>query len=369
MPSARNFGLLTVVRQAAAGTAASTAAGGYSMPIVSGMVGPTKEWGDLPRQGNSMARLGQFAQRAAVGGTVTVLANPESLGLLLYNAMGSELALGTPAGGVTPHTFVMADAWPGQLTVWASLASGTDADVWRFRDAQISRLQIQGSSGENLAVEVEFVAKHYTKTATGSAGWPTAYNTSTGTRATDVLQGAEPRFKFIGSTVQMSPDSAALGPATSTEQFTWEVARDPAIKYGPSLTPAVLSPDRMVNFSIQQNYESSEFGWTFLEDAYIAAINGNPDQGRPKGKFDIVSGVHPAGAGSGSLRMVSGGGAALPTTVNVQQNWEYGTSRPEASGSPDIIAMTMDGICSVPAAGTSETTVILNSARTTLYST
>ena len=373
MASARNFGLLTIVKQATAGTAMTTAASGYSMPIISGMVGPTKEWGDLPRMGNTMARLGQFAQRAAVGGTVTVLATPESLGLLLYAAMGSELTLGTAAGGVTPHTFVMADTWPATgFTVWASLASGSDADVWRFRDAQVARLQISGSSGENYAVEVEFVAKHYTKTATGASGWPTAYNTSTGTRATDVLQGAEPRFKFITSNTLLDSDSATPTVASATESFTWEVDRAPAIRYGPSLTPAVIAPDRMVNFSVQQNYESSEHGWEFLEDAYLAAINGNPDQARPKGSFDITAGVHPTGASSGSLRIISGGGTALggaSPVISIKQNWEYGTTRPDASGTPDIIQLSIDGICSAPSDGSTETAALLSSARTTLYST
>ena len=362
MPGARNFGLLTIVRQPVAGTAVTDATGGYSMPIISGMVGPSKEWGELPRSGNLMTRLGRFAQRAQVGGTVTVMAHPEALGLLLYGVMGSELALGTPAGGTTPHTFVMADAWPSQFTVWASLASGSDADVWRFRDAQITRMQIQGSSGENLAVELEFVAKHYTKTAAGAAGWPTGYSGAA------VLEDATPRFKYIGTQVKMDSDTAVPILMDNVESVTWEVDRDPEIRFGSSLTPSVFAPDRMVNFSAEANYDPAQLGWDFIEDAYLQALAGNPDQSTPTGSYDVTFGVHPTGSAQ-SLRIVSGGGATLPTTVAVQQNWEYGVNRPDASGDPSLISYTLDGVMASPAAGTTESTVILNSARTTKYDT
>jgi hypothetical protein len=374
MPPIRNFGLLTINKQTAEGTPAPDAVGGYSMPITSGMLGPTAEFGDLPRSGNSLVRQGRYKQRISVGGTVTVLATPEPLGLLLYLCMGSELAIGTPAGGLTPHTFVMADAWPGPCTVWASLGSGSDADVWRFRDSYISRLRITGTSGGIYTVDLDFVSKHYTKTAAGAAGFPTGYNNA------GVLLPVEPRFKYIGSQIRMDSDSAVPTLMDNAETIEIEIDRNPEVRYGPSLTPTVIAPDRMVNFNADVMYSTGAGGtgitafdrqaWNFLEDAYLSALGADPDQTTPTGSFDVTFGEHP-GAPSpsgGKLRVVSGGGATLPTTVNVQQNWEYGVNRPDASETPAIVTYRLDGTMKAPAAGTSEITAILNSAKAALYS-
>lgn len=361
MTAIRNFGLLTLVKQDVAGTAETDATGGYSMPIVSGMIRPSKEWDDLPRAGNSMIRQGRFPTRATVGGTVTVLATPNSLGFLLYNAMGTELALGTPANGVTPHTFTMADNWPSQLTAWASLGSGSDADVWRFKDAQITRLQIQAASGGNALVELELVAKHYTKTAAGASGWPANYN------AAAVLDDAEPRFKFIGSQVGLDSDGATVTMTNNVESITLEINRDPEIRYGTTLTPSTFAPDRMVNFSAELVYDSAQHGWDFIEDAYLAALAGNPDQSTPTGAFDVTLGVHPSGSFE-SFRVVSGGGATLPTTVTVERNWEFGVDRPDASGDPSLTSYTLDGVLRDPALGPSEIAVVVKNTVATLYS-
>lgn len=362
MTAIRNFGLLGIVLQDTAGAAETALTGGYAMPIVSGGVRPVKEYGDLPRAGSSMARLGRFTQRANVGGTVTVLAHPEALGLLLYGAMGSELALGTPAGGVTPHTFVMADNFPQQFTIWSSIGSGSDADVWQFKDAQITRLQIGMTSGENATVEMDIIGKDYRKLGAGLAGWPGGV-APTGA----ILEDATPRFKMIGSQVKLDSDGAVPVAGTNVESFTFEVNRDVATRYGTALTPQIFAPDRMVNFSAEVTYDSAQFGgWEFIEDAYISGYNATPDQSVPTGAFDVTAGVHPTGA-TQSLRIVSGGGATLPTTVSIQQNWNYGVDRPEASGDPDIVGFTLDGVCTAPTVGTTEATVILNSARAGKY--
>lgn len=356
-----------VKNQAAAGTAETTTTGGYGMPIIDGNISPNKEYGDLPRQGSSMLRLGRYAQRATVGGTVTLLAHPEALGLLLYNALGTELAVQT-VGGATVHTFIMNDAWPGQMTVWARLSSGADEDTWRFRDACISRLQIQGTSGENLQVEVEFVAKHYTKL---SAGLPAGYT----------LEDEDPRFKYIGTTARLDSDSAVPVIMSNAESITFEVARDPEVRYGSQLTPSVYAPDRMVNFSANVMYDTGaggsgatafdKQGWAFIEDAYLAALDGDPDQSTPTGSFDVTFGRHPLDAAR-YLRVVSGGGPVgvsnLPTVVTPQQNWHYETTRPAASGSPTLIGYDLNGVAARPAAGPSEATVVLANDRATLYS-
>jgi hypothetical protein len=372
MPPIRNFGLLTVNKQATEGTPAADATGGFSMPITGGMLTPAAEFGDLPRSGYSMARQGRFKQRVSVGGTVSVLAHPEAMGLLLYLCMGSELALGTAVAGLTPHTFVMADAWPGPATVWASLGSGADADVWRFRDSYISRLRITGQSGGIYAVDLDFVGKHYTKAAAGSAGFPANYN------AANVLMQAEPRFKYIGSQIRMDSDSAVPTLMDNTELIEIEIDRNPAVRYGPSLTPTVIAPDRMVNFNAEVMYSTGaggsgvtafdRRGWEFLEDAYLSALGADPDQSTPTGSFDIQFGEHPATPSAGKLRFVSGGGATLPTTVTIQQNWEYGVNRPDASDTPDITTYRLDGTMKIPAVGTTELTAVLHAARATLYS-
>ncbi len=364
MPASRNFGLLIVKRQAAVGTAETSGTGGYGMPVMDGAVSPQKEFGDLPRQGNSMLRLGRFAQRATVGGTVSMMCHPDALGLLLYNVMGGELAVAV-VGTKTKHTFVMADTWPGPLTIWSSIGSGSDADVWRFRDAQVSRLSIEGTSGENLMVECDFIAKHYTKLA---AGLPSGY----------ALANETPRYKYIGSKVRLDTDSAVPTLMDNVESFTFEVNRDPEVRYGPTLTPSTFAPDRQVNFSAAAYYDTGsggtgltaydKQGWSFLEDAYLAALDGDPDQSTPIGSFDVTSGRHPIDTDDVGLRIVSGGGAALPTTVAVQQNWNYETSRPSASGQPSLIEYDMNGVVARPAAGSTEATVVLTNSVVALYS-
>ena len=364
MPASRNFGLLIAKRQATAGTPETTGTGGYAMPVMDGAVSPQKEFGDLPRQGSTMLRLGRFAQRAQVGGTVSMMAHPTSLGLLLYNVMGTELAVAV-SGGLTKHTFTVSDTWPGPLTIWSSIGSGSDADVWRFTDAQVSRLSIQGASGENVMVEADFIAKSYTKL---SAGLPTGYT----------LEDEDPRYKYIGSKVRLDSDSAVPTLMDNVESVTWEVNRDPEIRFGPSLTPSTFAPDRQVNFSASAYYDTGsggagvtafdKRGWEFLEDAYLAALDGAPDQGTPSGSFDVTFGRHPIDPDDPGLRLVSGGGAALPATVAVQQNWDYETSRPTASGTPTLIEYDMNGVVKRPAAGSTETTVVLINDRATLYS-
>lgn len=363
MTGARNFGLLTLKKQAVVGTPETAATGGYSFPIVDGGLSPDTDTGDLPRQGSSMQRLGRFVQRHPIQGTVSVLCNPEGLGMLLIGAMGSELALGTPAGGITPHTFVMADTWLFPMTVWDSRASGSDADVWRYSDAYITRLQIAGSSGENFIAELEIVAQDFTKTAAGAAGWPTGYNDAA------VLQGADPRFKFIESQIKLSPDDNTPDLYDNVEDITFEINRDPALRYGSKLTPTVISADRLVNLSVGITYDNAQGAWQWLEETFLegGAYGGAPSQDMPLGSLDITAGVHPSGNAS-TLRIVSGGGTTLPGTVAIQQNFEYVADRPDASGEPDIIEQTLDGQLVAPTVGTTEVTVILGSARATLYS-
>lgn len=363
MPAARNFGLMVVKRQAVAGVAETTTTGGYGMPIIDGGLSPNKEFGDLPRQGSTMTRLGRFAQRATIQGTVTLMAHPEALGLLLYNVMGAELAVAV-SGTKTKHTFVMADSWPGPLTVWERRASGSDGDTWRFRDAQVARISIMGTSGENVMVECDFIAKHYTKP---SAAMPSGY----------LLEDASPRFKYIGSVIKLDSDSAVPTIMDNTESVTFEVNRDPEVRYGPSLTPTVFAPDRQVNFNATVSYDTGaggagatafdRRGWDFIEDAYLTALDGDPDQSTPTGSFDVKFGRHPADA-DGYLEILSGGGAALPATPAVQQNWEYETTRPAASGTPALLTYDLNGILSAPAAGTTEATVILANDIAALYS-
>lgn len=355
MPASRNFGLLVIKKQAAAGTAETTGTGGYGLPVTDGGVSPQKEYGDLPRAGATLTRLGRFAQRAQVGGTVTAYCSPDAAGLAIYNVMGTELATAV-AGTKTKHTFVMADTWPSPLTVWSSLGSGSDRDVWRFRDAQVSRMAIHGTSGEVVMLEMDFIAKDYTKL---SAGLPSGYALSTAT----------PRYKYIGSQVRLDSNSAVPTLMSNVESVNFEVNRDPEVRFGPSLTPSTFAPDRLVNFSANAYYDTGsggtgltafdKQGWKFLEDAYLAALDGAPDQSTPTGSFDVTFGRHPIDTDDPGLRIVSGGGAALPGTVAVQQNWNYETTRPSASGQPTLLEYDLNGVAAMPAAGTTEATVIL----------
>lgn len=358
MGAARTFGTLGVGLQTALGS--PTTVPMFTYPKMNGGVNPVKDWGDLPRLGGSMARLGEYAQRARGEGSVTVLANPEGMGVFLKYAMGTE----THTPGSTTHVFTMADAYPEYgLTLWDSITTaGVAGTTWKYTDCFIRKLTIDGKSGENLQVTVDYVAFDYDVVATpftvpdptGTIGAVTAAN-----RKLD----ADPRFKFIGSTVKLNPNTS---PATdeyhNTESVVFEIDRAPEVRYGPSLTPTTIAPDRLVNLSVGMVFDTDHGAWQFLNNVFSANLTGGgPNQDEPAGAFDIEYGVHPTGHTPAQLKVVSNG-----------YNWQYRGTRPDAAAQPGLAEFELPGIVVSPESGkggtgSTEVTVTLQSDLTCEY--
>jgi hypothetical protein len=331
--ASRKFGVLGIAKQSSVGTAAANPT--YAMPVISGNMRPMKDTDLLPRNGTTQARLGYFTKTAHGTGSVTTLAHPAPLGLLLYEAMGTQAVSG--AGPYT-HTFTMSDDYPAlPLTVWSKVGDSW----WKFTDTYISKLALQGTTGENLQVSIDFESFTY-----GPSAAPTY-----------TLETEVPRYKYIGSTTKLEANSATPVVLTNVQNVMWEVDRGPELRYGPSLTPTIITPDRMVNFSCGLTYDTTQQGWDFLEQAYTGTVGGggSPDQGYSSGSFDITFGRHLQDAAR-SLQITGNG-----------QNWQYTLDRPDAEVNPGVLDFDLTGIAVNPAGGGTETTVVLKNDVVAVY--
>src|SRR5438105_13533999 len=91
-PTSKRIGYVAIKKKASVGTAATpSGVGFYALPIQgTGGVKPERDRGDLNLTGATAAKSGQFVQRGRGGGSFTILAYPDPLGLLLYEAMGAQ---------------------------------------------------------------------------------------------------------------------------------------------------------------------------------------------------------------------------------------------------------------------------------------
>jgi hypothetical protein len=325
------------------------------MPIMGGMVNPVKESDQLPRLGGSLARLGEYVTKAYGGGSVTLLAHPESLGILLKYAMGSEVY--TP-GSPSEHVFTVTDEYPGfGLTVWSSLTSVNEVGTtWRFTDVFIRKLSIEGMSGKNLEVMVDFIGFNY-----DTVGAPYQMPAVAGAGSSD--ENADPRFKYIGSTVRLSPDDGPLVDFPNAEKATWEIDRAPEVRYGPSLTPTVIAPDRLVNFETGLTLDTNYSGWQFLNELFTGATSGgSATQDEPNGRVEVTYGYHPTEASPVPVLKIEGNG----------YNWQFRATRPDAEATPGIVDFDLTGILVAPSTdkdgvGTTESTVTLHNNYAAAY--
>lgn len=336
MAGSRRFGTLAFQRMKNATTQAT--APFFSVPILDGGINPIKEYGDLPRIGSTLARLGRFAQSARVGGTVQMLAHPEALTLLLYEVCGGySFTTGTPA----THRFFLTDALPTRpLTTWSSVGNqGTLGSVVRGETVYCTRLSLQGTSQNNVLVEADFVGFSFTLLS----AIPALQAAQTGPPAIQagIAEDASPRFKHIGSQVKIDPNGTTVVAVTNANSITLEVVRDPEIRYGTSLTPVLIAPDRQVNASFGFDYDDAQLAWTAFNAAYTGSPTGTtPNQGTALGSYDVTFGKHPGTANS-VLRAISGGDNAA--TPAARQNWDYIMDRPGASGEPDTLTLDVNG--------------------------
>lgn len=317
--TSRRFGRVGFIVQTVDGTPETAPL--FTAPIIGGGLKPMKESDDLPRIGNNLSRLGKFTTGAMGGGTVQMLCHPELVGLLLAQAMGEE----TYSGGI--HEFRVTDDTPFPMTMWSSVGSITElGQTWRFTDAFINRLRFNGTSRQNIEVEIDVTSFSYTPLSTMPAV------SGSGSSAED----DEPRFKYIGSNIQLSPDDSAMEDY-KPESVMFEIDRAPEYRYGPSLTPVMRVPDRLINFDAGWVYNSAIGGWGFLMDMYTGSLTGTePDQGQPDGQFSARFGRHPHDV-SKYMQIDSNG-----------QNWQYAIERPDAEAQPGILELQATGIVTAP---------------------
>lgn len=336
MATTRRFGVFAFGKQTAFGTPLANPT--YAVPVLSGAMRPVKDRGDLPRIGTALSRLGMFTQRARGEGTVQMLAHPDELGLLLYEVMGAQTNSGT---GPYRHTFTMADDIPydNPLTVWSKVGDSW----WRFSDTYVQRLSIQGSSGENVVVEVQLISFHYRPSAA-----PGSFT----------LADEEPRYKYVGSVVKMEADSATPTTMTNVESVSIEIDRAPEVRYGSSIVPTTISADRLASFSASLVYDSTQQGWDFLEEFFTGMTGGagtDADQGIARGSWEVTFGRHPHDA------------TRLMKAFSNGANWEFETERPDAEASPSLLELELNGPMVYPDSGSTELTIELNNDVSTTY--
>lgn len=339
MTGSRRFGRLAFAKQGADMTSLGTPAAAplFSVPIISGGIRPAGEYDDLPRIGSNLARLGRFSTGKMGTGTITILAHPEALGLLLYQVTGSYSRSGTT------HTYNMQDEYPFPITFWSSEGSGTEQGrTWRFTDGFINRMRLNGNTRQNIEVEMDITAFSYTPMVDIPAV------TGTGASAED----EDPRLKYIDSTVKLSPNtSPPTDQYVTAERVMLEMDRAPEYRYGSSLTPRIIVPDRLVNFDAGVIYDSALGAWDWLLEEYVGSLTGTlPTQNTPHGSFDVQYGRHPADP-TKYLRVTSNG-----------RNWEFTSERPDAEAQPGILEYDLTGIVTTPRTdlgGTGESEIIM----------
>lgn len=337
MPLSKRIGVLGFAKQSTKGTPA--AAPTYTLGVSGGSMKPEFDIADLPITGDTASRRGRYKQRGRGAGTVTLIAHPDALGLLLFMAAGSQ----THSGVSAPYTktFPIVDTIPDAtpMTVWSMVGN----DWWRFTDCYVSKLTIAGQSGENIVVVVDLVS----------------LNAEAVAAPTYTLLDVDPRLKYIGSVAKLEANSATPQTMTNIDSFEFVIDRSPELRYGASLTPTFVIPDRNVDFSAGVLFETSGAGqgWDFLHQAALGttgtgAVSQNMADG---GSFDIKTGRHPEDA-TRYLQIAS-----------TEDNWEYTVDRPEPDPAGGPIEFDIVGIVTRPAAGGSETVITLKNDVAALY--
>ena len=328
MVASRRIGVTAFGKQTAKGT--PLAAPTYALGRSGGVIKPEFDIADLPLTGDSAARRGRYKQRGRGAGTVTLIAHPDALGLLLYEVCGAQAASGV---GPTLHTFTLADTIPeaNPLTIWDMVGN----DWWRFSDFYVGRIAIRGTSGENIIVEVSGVS----------------LNAEAVAAPTFSLLDTEPRYKYIGSTVKLEADNATPVTVENVENVELVIDRSLELRYGAKLTPAFVIPDRNVDFSAGVVMDSSgnNQGWDYLHQAALGTTGlGAISQALASGgSFEVTFGRHPVDA-TRYLKIASNGA-----------NWEYDVDRPEPDPGGGPIEFDVAGIARRPAAGGTEVTITL----------
>lgn len=329
-------GVFAFAKQTAKGDDA--AAPLFALPKNGGGIRPTTDKEALPLTTEGAQRWGNYKQRARAAGTVTVLAHPEALGLLLYEVCGAQAVTGV--GVPFEHEFTVVDTVPfnNPLTVWDMVGG----DWWKFTDVYVTKLTIRGSEGGLVYCEFDVI---------GYQATPVAAPVYT-------LVAPDPRFKYIGTTVELEADDDVPVEVTNVNSVELVIDRAPSIRYGSSLVPVTITPERMVDFSVGLVYDTSgnNQGWDYLKAAHLGDVAGTElSQDLPKGSFRVSFGRHPELAGR-ELTIAGNG-----------QNWEYDVARPDSDPGGGDLEMDVAGVVVRPDAGGTEVTITLANETAGLY--
>lgn len=338
MGLSRRKGILAFAKQAAIGTPAS--APDYSIPIIGGGIKDADDRADLPFTRDTAARPGQYKQRAWGGGTIRVPMFPDPMGLLIYEAMGAQNRVPGVGGPASLFHFTMDDDLISTpLTMWNMVGN----DWYQFDDAFITRLALRGNSGENGELEMDVIS--WQVHPVGAPTLPT-------------LHGNTPRYKYIGSTVKLSPDDGTPDEATEAQTCLLTIDRAPERRHGTKLTPSSLTPERQISMEATVTYDADVFDWDFVHSSAFGSVTGDSlDQGIGHGSFFVEFGRHPEDA-TRFLRYYTGS-EAVDDDPPYPVNWEYRAERPDSDPAGGSLEYTVIGPVIDPGAGGSEVTIAL----------
>jgi hypothetical protein len=216
------------------------------------------------------------------------------------------------------------------LTIWDMVGG----DWWRFTDCFVTRLTGRAGSGENLMVELGLV---------GFQAEPVA-------APTYQLITPDRRFKYIDSEVRLEADNATPKVVTNADSVEFSIDRAPNLRYGASLVPVDLTPERNGDFSVGVTYstDGDNQGWDYLRAAHLGGVAGTAlSQDLPSGSFRVQFGKHPSDI-TDELVVASAGA-----------NWRYDVDRPSSDAGGGALEFDVAGPVVRPAAGGSEMTVTL----------
>ncbi len=110
------------------------------------------------------SRRSKFIESEQAGGSVSMLATYDNIGMLLKAAMGT---VATTGSGPYTHAYTLADTL-GSLTIESLRGTATNSEV--FEGAKVSNMSLECAAGTEMTFNLDFVAE--TAAARSTAGTP-----------------------------------------------------------------------------------------------------------------------------------------------------------------------------------------------------
>lgn len=184
-------------------------------------VRPERVKGDFEETTGGRMLSDAYISQVSVAGAPECFVMPDSIGSLLYAALGARAVTGLADPYV--HTFTAAASLP-YLTFWRMLANGL---FERFADVKVTNLKLSGESGRPLRVTVTVMGLNHSFLAAAEA-----------TATIEVTN----RFMHYDASGALLVEGAAVA---SISSFTIEIDNGGALQSGDSLTPNDVSESRL----------------------------------------------------------------------------------------------------------------------------